>query len=231
MRSSGLYVLACVPPLIINLFAVGYNWDLVANVSFLAVFIPLFVGFGRKLDWSNINSSVFIVLTVLAGLAGLVEIDHLNLIFLFFGMFSYVFLAREALKYTQRQAANRYMLLLFFLLIALNVYFLYGHLEEMGSQSMNFLELSFYSLYYINLLILGIVGLVYYLNSYSRKSVYFVSLVMMLVLADVLRDMADFYLQVTSVLLLESLLRFGSIVLAFLFFTTREKKLRLINLV
>ena len=134
-------------------------------------------------------------------------------------------------RLTRREAANRFMLFFFFLLIAVNVYFLFEHLQEMEMHVVGVVEFGFYTVFYVNLFILGIVGLIYYLNSYSRKSVYFITLVMTLVLADVLRDMAAFYLRDTSVLLMESILRFGSVFLAFQFFATEEKKLRLINLV
>ncbi|MUP47003.1 hypothetical protein E0K83_14755 [Gramella sp. BOM4] len=231
MKPSGLYILACLPFLFVNLFAVIYKWEIVAGISYLAVLVPLITGFNHRLKWTNINFSFFMLLLVISGLSNFIDSAYVNLIILLIGMFSYVFLAREALKYTQRQTANRYMLVLFFVLIAMNMYFLFGHLQEMENHFLNFLEWSFYTIYYIMLLILGIVGLIYYLNSYSRKSVYFVTLVMALVIADVLRDMADFYLQVTSVQILESLLRFASVILAVLFFATREKKLRLINLV
>lgn len=231
MRFSGIGILACIPVLLTNLFAVGYNWKLTANFTFLLAVVILFLSFFKKLDWSNKNISFFLSLTALAGIINFMESPFHQLIILGIGFLAYLFLIREALRYTKRETANRFMLLFFFVLIAVNIYFLFGHLQEMETHFLNLLEMSFYSIYYINLLVLGIVGLVYYLNSYSRKSVYFISLVMALVLADVLRDMANFYLPVTSVLLLESFLRFGSLILAFKFLSTREKKLRLINLV
>ena len=146
-------------------------------------------------------------------------------------MASYFFLAKEALMHTQRTNANKYMKFYFFLLIGINVYFIFNHLLEMEKNFSSSLYFILYSFYYLNLLTLGVIALIYYLNSYSKKSVFFISLVLSIILADVLRDMALYYLKDTSVLIIESILRFSIIILAFKFFITEEKKLRLINMV
>jgi len=146
-------------------------------------------------------------------------------------MVSYFFLIREALKYTERQTANKFMLVFFFLLIGVNAYFVFQHLQELEIYMAGIIELGFYSAYYINLLVLSIVALIYYLNSYSRKSVFFIIVVMGLVISDILRDMAFFYLPDTSVLLMKNFLSMMAIIMAFRFFSTKERKLRLINLV
>ncbi len=231
MKYSRILIFACVPILIINLFAVIYDMDWLANLSFFLVYPPLLGGFYKKLDFSNLNIILFFMVSVVGVGLGFVVEDYAYLPILFFTMLSYFFLIKEALRYTKREAANRFMLFFFFLLIAGNVYFLFEHLQEMELHVAGIMEFGFYSVFYVNLLILGVVALIYYLNSYSRKSVYFITLVMTLVLADVLRDMAAFYLRDTSVLLMESVLRFGSVFLACQFFVTEEKKLRLINLV
>ncbi|HKJ49315.1 MAG TPA: hypothetical protein VJ973_09515, partial [Christiangramia sp.] len=119
----------------------------------------------------------------------------------------------------------------FVLMIAANVYFVFEHFQEIGSKIDGWQEYWFYLMYYFVLLVLAIVGLIYYLNSYSQKSVFFIVLVMTIIVSDILRDMAIFYLPDTSVLLLQNFLEFAGVVLAFQFYATKEKKLRLINLV
>ncbi|GGG37276.1 hypothetical protein GCM10011532_21200 [Christiangramia forsetii] len=123
------------------------------------------------------------------------------------------------------------MLIFFFLLIGLNVYFVVQHIQELEIYMAGIIEFGVYSIYYINLLVLAIVALIYYLNSYSRKSVFFITLVMAIVVSDILRDMALFYFPDTSVLLMNNFLGMSAVILSFLFFATEEKKLRLINLV
>lgn len=232
MKISRIFILICIPFLIGNLFGVIYDKVWIVNITRIFIYLPLFIGFNKRLDLSNINILLFFSLSMVAGIFEFFnEESFLFYVAMFFTMASYFFLIREALRYTQRETANMFMMLFFCLLVAMNVYFLYQHLEQMEIHILGFMELGFYSVYYINLLILAIVGLIYYLNSYSRKSVFFITLVMTLVIADVLKDMAHFYLRDTSVIFIESMLSFGSVILAFQFFATREKKLRLINLV
>lgn len=232
MKLSRIFIFICIPLLIVNLFGVIYERDWMVNTTEILIYVLLLMGFYRRLDFSNINILLFIGLSLVATLFSFFKEEPLLFyVAMFFNMISYFFLTREALRYTQRETANMFMILFFCVLVAMNVYFLYQHLLQMELHMIGFMELGFYSVYYINLLILAIVGLIYYLNSYSRKSVFFISLVMALVIANVLKDMAFFYLQDTSVIFIESMLSFGSVILAFQFFATREKKLRLINLV
>jgi len=93
------------------------------------------------------------------------------------------------------------------------------------------LTFSIYILYYVNLLILGIIAFIYYLNSYSKKSMYFISLSLGIIFADILRDMGVFFPQDLSVEVAESIIRMGCAVFAVLFFVTKEKQLRLLNLI
>ncbi|MDR5589776.1 hypothetical protein [Christiangramia sp. SM2212] len=123
------------------------------------------------------------------------------------------------------------MLIFFFILIIGNAYFVYQHVQELEIYMAGLIDYGIYTIYYINLFVLAIVALIYYLNSYSRKSVLFITLVMALVVSDILRDMALFYLPDSSVLAIKNFLSIIAIILSFQFFTTREKKLRLINLV
>lgn len=225
-------MLASIPVLIVNLYAVisGVSWGICLTDLF--ILLMLLFGYRKRLDFNNTNLLIFIALTIAAELLELFQDQKsIYLISIFLLMSSYFFLYREALNYTQRETANKFMLIFFILLIGSNAYFLLGHLQEIELRIKGIFEFSFYSVYYVNLMVLGVVGLIYYLNSYSRKSVFFISLVMAVIFSDVFRDMAKFYLLDTSVLVIEYLLKYGAFVLAFQFFATKEKKLRLINLV
>ncbi|MCG9970266.1 hypothetical protein [Christiangramia crocea] len=232
MKYSRIFILACLPILAVNLFSVAYDIEWMVNTTEFLVYFPLFVGFYKRLDFANFNIIAFLGLSLVAAIFNFFhEARPIYFIAMFFSMTSYFFLIREAVRYTQRETANKFMLFFFFILVAVNIYFLFQHLRQMEMHLAGVIEVGFYSAYYINLLVLAIVALIYYLNSYSRKSVFFISLVMAVVVSDVLRDMAAFYLRDTSVLIIESILRFTGVILAFQFYATEEKKLRLINLV
>ncbi|AVR43879.1 hypothetical protein C7S20_00530 [Christiangramia fulva] len=225
-------ILATIPVFIINLYAVvsGISWGI--NLSEILIILILFAGFRKRIDPKNVNLIAFVFLSIAAYLHGFIQNDKtIYLICMMLVMISYIFLYREALNYTQTENASKFMRIFFVVVLALNVYFLYGHLEEVQARIKGALEFGVYWIYYLNLLVLAIIGLVYYLNSYSRKSVYFISLVLAVVFSDVFRDMANFYLSDTSVLLVEYFLKYGAFILVFQFFGTGEKKLRLINLV
>ncbi|MFV8226616.1 hypothetical protein [Christiangramia aquimixticola] len=231
MNYSRILVLLSIPLLLVNLYAVTYNLPLLVTLSSFGIYIPLLAGFWGKLDLNNINIVGFIGLSGIGTLLFIYEQhSYLRLAAILVSMFSYIFLIREALKYTRRENANKFMLAFFFIIIAVNVYYAFGHIQELETYIASIMEYAVYSIYYLNLFVLALVALVYYLNSYSRKSVYFISLVIALVVSNILRDMAFFYLPDTSVLLLNSFLQFGAILLSFQFFITEEKKLRLINL-
>ncbi len=232
MKYSRIFLLASIPVLIFNLYSVisGISWGI--NLSDFFILLVLFSGFRKRLNLKNLNLLAFLLFTIAAELLGfLKDLKFVYLISVFFSMASYFFLYREALTYTRRETANKFILGFFIALIAANAYFLLSHLQEIEQHVKGMVEFSFYSLYYINLMVLGVVGLIYYLNSYSRKSVFFISLVMAIIFSDVFRDMEKFYMADTSVLLTEYLLKYGGFILAFQFFATKEKKLRLINLV
>ncbi len=232
MKYRQIFILASLPILVLNLYGVVMEIAWIVDFSEFLVYLPLFIGFYRKLNFTNINIIAFLSFSICAVLLRFFgEEKMLYLTSMIFSMLAYIFLYREALNYTKRETANKFMLSFFIILICANGYFLSSHLQEIELHIPSILEFGFYSIYYINLLVLGVVGLIYYLNSYSRKSVYFITLVMAIVFADVFRDMAAFYLRDTSVSLIESVLRYSAVILAFCFFATREKKLRLINLV
>ncbi|APG58982.1 hypothetical protein [Christiangramia salexigens] len=232
MSINRVALLVLIPLLFINIYSIldGVNW--LRDISLGLVYLALIIGYFKQIDYSNFNLLAFFGLSLLAIIFNFFKQQFdLYWLIMFFQMVSYFFLSREAFKHTKREAANRIMVFFFVVLISSNIYFLYTHLREMESHIQGLVEFSYFTLYYINLIVLGIVGLMYYLNSYSRKSVFFIILVMAIIFSDVFRDMASFYMSVKGVLVCESILRFFGVILAFRFFMLPEKKLRLINLV
>lgn len=150
---------------------------------------------------------------------------------LFFLATANIILIREASKYIEIKNASNFMLLYFILIIGINGCLLGYHVLEIKEYINSNIVFAIYMLYYINLLILGIISFIYYLNSYSRKSMYFISLCLGIIFADVLRDMGVFFPRDLSVEIAESIIRIGCAVFAVLFFVTKEKQLRLLNLI
>jgi len=122
-------------------------------------------------------------------------------------------------------------LLYFFGIVGINGGLMGYHLIELREYIPGYMAFSVYVLYYFILLILGIISFIYYLNSYSKRSMFFVSLALGLIFADVLRDMGVFYLRDLSVEIIETIIRLGCAVFAAHFFVTREKPLRLTNMI
>ena len=231
MKRRRLFILGCLPMLILMLIAVVYKMNWLLNGAELITYIILLIGFYKKLNFSNNNFIAFMAFSIACLFLNLLKNENV-LVYLSMSCHigAYFFLAREALKFTQRETGNKFMRLFFFLMITANIYFVFDHFEEIGSKIGGVQEYWFYLIYYFVLMVLAIVGLIYYLNSYSRKSVFFVVLLMTIIVSDILRDMAIFYLPDTSVLILQTFLQFVGIILVFQFYATREKKLRLINL-
>lgn len=231
MNYCKLFVLISVPILLVNLYAIVFSLSSLVNITSFLIYIPLMLGFCKRLDLKNYNILAFFSLSAISSVLFFYP-DQINfwLSAIFFNMLSYIFLGMEALKYTKVKIGSTYMLTFFFVLIGVNAYFVLEHLHELESHLGGTLEFTVYTIYYLCLFALSLVALIYYMNSYSRKSVYFISLVMALVVSDILRDMALFYLPDASVMVLIAFLHFAAIFLAFQFFITKEKKLRLMNL-
>ncbi|QCY70506.1 hypothetical protein FHG64_14455 [Antarcticibacterium flavum] len=105
---------------------------------------------------------------------------------------AYTVLIIEGLKYIVIKNGSYLMLLYFFGIVGLNGCLLGYHLVELQEYISGYIAYSVYILYYFILLLLGIVSFIYYLNSYSKRSMFFVSLALGLIFADVLRDMGCF---------------------------------------
>ncbi len=185
-------------------------------------------------EYKKFNNFLFIFLgfTILSYCARFLGGDWYSYeISLAFLTVAYIALIMEATKHIAIKNASNYMLLYFIAIVGINGCLLGFHVLEIKEYMSSNIIFSIYLLYYINLLILGIISFIYYLNSYSRKSMFFISLALGIIFADVLRDMGVFFPKDYSVEVAESLIRSGSAVFAVYFFVTKEKQLRLINMI
>ena len=227
------YVLILLVPLLgVNLYATLAELDLLMQVSQL-LFIPGILGiYLKQVKKPDFNAVIFISLFFIAQMNEIFEkSENLSLASLFLFIGSYIFLSREAIRNTERETASKRMLLYFVLLVLVIFYLLLTHVIEIKTYTSSTIEFAGYIIYYLNLLILGIISLIYYLNSYSKKSVYFITLVLAFIFADVFRDTANFYIKDSAILITGNLLWFTGLSFSLLFFLTPERKLRLMNLI
>lgn len=186
----------------------------------------------KRIPVKNFNFLMFFLLALGAtALSCIKDIGYFEQVKLGFWMGSYIFLAREAIKHTEYEKGSKFTSLYFVSIIAVYIYLLSIHVIEIEPNVGSTLALSIYIIYYLNILFLAIVALVYYLNSFSRKSVFFICFTLSFIFSDVLRDMEVFYFRDLSVEIVASLIKFAALKLVFLFFVTPEKKLRLLHLV
>lgn len=194
--------------------------------------LPLAGYYLKNLPLRNINFVAFFVCILLAaGFSFFWELWYIKLGVLGLWLGSYIFLVREAIKHTEYAKGSRFTTLYFLIVVGVYIYLLFLHMVEIERNLTDDFSFGFYIIYYLNILFFAICALVYYLNSFSRKSVFFICLTLSFIFADVLRDMEVFYFPDLSVEVVGTLIRFAAIKLAFLFFVTPEKKLRLLHLV
>ena len=195
-------------------------------------FLPLFAYYFRRLPSKNLNFYAFFGCVVAATAFSVVqEVRYVNQIRLCLWLIAYVFLVREAIKHTIYERGSKFTVLYFAAVVVVYAYLLSLHITEIERSVSDTFTFSLYLVYYINLLVFAIAGLVYYLNSFSRKSVFSICLALSFIFADILRDMVYLYFPDMSVEMVGSLIKFAAIKLVFLFFVTREKKLRLFHMV
>lgn len=195
-------------------------------------FLPLIAYYHRKIHIKNLNIFLFLSFAIAATVSGCMGTTwYFREITLGLWLGSYIFLSREAIKHTEYERGSKFTTLYFVAIIAIYVYLLSSHIMEIERNLGNDLTFSLYIIYYLNILFLAVAALVYYLNSFSKKSVFFICLTLSFIFADVLRDMEVFYFRDISVEVVASLIKFAALKLSFLFFVTREKKLRLLHLV
>ena len=232
MKQKLIFAICVVLAILVNLAGVFYENFWLRKVGEVAFFLPLIGYYRKELPLKNANFVGFLFSVIVASVltfAG--NIWYLNQISLGFWLGAYIFLAREAFKHTEYERGSRFTTLYFILVVAVYTYLLSLHILEIERNLGETFDFLLYIIYYLNILIFAVTALVYYLNSFSRKSVFFICLALSFIFADVLRDMEIFYFRDLSVEIVGSLIRFAALKLSFLFFVTREKKLRLLHLV
>jgi len=223
---GGIFLLAA------NIYSLLNNIFWLGILSHIGFYMLTFFLFFSKRKFYTIFYYSFLVLTFLSyGLRIFSEYWFFNELSLLLQAISYLALIMEATKHFKVKHASSFMLVYFFSVIGLNTYLILLHIFEMKSYISSNGTFIVYAFYYLNLGALGIVAFVYYLNSYSRKSMFFITLVITLIFADILRDMGVFYFKDISVEICESIIRIGSALFLTLFFITKEKRLHLSNLI
>ena len=232
MKLKIRFVTAFICLIILDIMAVFSKWLWVVNIIYIIFLITAVWMFRKKYKKFNSYLFIFLGFSGLAFLARIFETTwYFNQASLILLTVAYLALIRESAKYIEMRNASNYMLVYFTLIVGINAYFLGVHVFDLRVHLPSSLDYGIYIVYYINLLILGIFGFIYYLNSYSKKAVYFVSLILALIFAEVLRDMGVFYLKDPSVEISEAILRLAIAFFVVLFFVTKEKKMRLINMI
>ncbi len=227
---------------------------LVWSIFILVLLANIWAIFTSTFWLENTTNILFFLLALLLGISNYKKFNNRLYVFLGFTMLSYIMrsfqgemnsteialvlssvayiaLIIEAIKHIEIRNASSLMLLYFIAIIGINGCLLGYHLLEIKEYMTGNFVFSVYLLYYVNLLILGIIAFIYYLNSYSRKSMFFISLALGIIFADILRDMGVFYPKDHSVEVAESIIRSGCAVFAVMFFVTKEKQLRLLNMI
>lgn len=218
--------------MLVNLAGIINEDILLRRSGEVLFFLPLIAYYFKKLNFRNRNIYLFTGFALAATISGCLKSSwYFEQITLGFWLGSYIFLAREAIRHTEYERGSKFTTLYFIGIIAVYVYLFSSHIIEIERNLGNDLTFSLYIIYYLNILFLAAAALVYYLNSFSKKSVFFICLTLSFIFADVLRDMEVFYFRDISVEVVGSLIKFAALKLAFLFFVTREKKLRLLHLV
>lgn len=232
MKQKLFFALCVILAILVNLAGIFYENFWLRKIGEIVFFLPL-IGYYRKdLPLKNVNFVVFLVFAILGlALSFSGNTWYFEQVSLGFWLGAYIFLAREAIKHTEYERGSRFTILYFALVVAVYTYLLSLHILEIERNLNDSFDLMLYVIYYLNILIFAVTALIYYLNSFSRKSVFFICLALSFIFADVLRDMEIFYFRDLSVEVVGSLIRFAALKLAFLFFVTREKKLRLLHLV
>ncbi len=232
MKLKFIFITAFICLMILDIMAVFSTWFWGVNIIYIIFLFTAVWMFRKKYKKFNTYLFIFLGFSGLAFLARIFETAwYFNQVSLILLTIAYLALIMESVKYIEMKNASNYMLLYFTLIVGINAYLLGIHVLDLRVHISSGLNYGIYIFYYINLLILGIFGFIYYLNSYSKKAVYFVSLILALIFAEVLRDMGVFYMQDPSVEVAEAILRLAVALFAVLFFITKEKKLRLINMI
>ncbi len=214
-------LLASIYALIANIF-----WlDILSHMGY---YIFAFLLFIHQRNFYNFNFYLFLGLTLISySLENFSNFWEFSNVALLLQAISFLPLIMEATRHFKLKNWSYFMVLYFFGIIGLNTYLLLLHINEMKIYISGNVTSTIYTFYYLNLGVLGITAMVYYLNSFSKKSMFFISLAIAIIFANVLRDMGVFYFKDISVAIAESIIRMGSALFLVLFFITSEKKLKL----
>jgi len=232
MKVKLLIVFAVLILLFINFSAIYLNISWLAYSAYILFFLSATLFYLKRINLKNGYFFLFLLCTFSAFIFRLFHgqwfCDEVSLVLLSTGNFALIL---EGSKYIEIKNASLPMQFFFVFLIGINAVLLFTHVYELQNYMSSTIKFYLYFLYYLNLLILSIVAFLYYLNSYSKKSMYFISLALTLLFADVLRDMDVFYLKDFSVEIAENSLRFAAAFFVIKFFSTKEKQLRLVNFI
>jgi len=232
MKQKIFFALLVVGAIAVNITGI-FNENFWLEQSGKLLFIlPLLAYYYKRLPVGNYNLYAFLFFLISAtSLTFFHQIWFFSYISIGLFIGCYIFLIREAIKHTEYEKGSRFMSLYFVIVVAIYAYLLSLHVLELERNLRDTFLFFYYIIYYLNILILAITALIYYLNSFSKKSVFFMCLTIAFIFADVFRDMKVFYFPDLSIEIVGSLIRFAAIKLALLFFVTPEKKLRLLHLV
>lgn len=230
IKTLGWFLLSLL--VLTNIWAILTEIFWLENMTSILFFLVAIVLVLHRYKKFNSRLYLFLGFTVLSYFARFFQGEYYSYeISLLFISIAHVALILEAIKHIEIKNGSSYTLLYFIAMIGINGCLLGYHLLEIKEYISSTTIFSLYLLYYINLLILGIIAFIYYLNSYSKKSMFFISMALGIIFADVLRDMGVFFPKDYSVEIAESIIRAGSAIFAVLFFATREKQLRLLNMI
>ena len=232
MKQKVLLSLLAIAAMCLNVAGIVSDNFLLRKSGEILFFFPLIFYYFKKIPFKNFNFLMFLGMAMAATLISFGgSIWYFEQIKLGLWLTSYFFLAREAIGHTEYERGSRFTTLYFMSIVGIYVYLLWGHITEIERNLGNDLAFWLYVIYYLNILFIAITALVYYLNSFSKKSVFFICLALSFIFSDVLRDMEVFYFRDLSIEIVGTLIKFAAIKLVFLFFITPEKKLRLLHLV
>ena len=232
MKPKNVFAFLTIVAIVVNVIGIFEEsfWLRTAGQAFFI--LPLVAYYYKQLPFKNLNfGGAFLCIVGTSVFSFFQGHWYFNELILGLWLLGYIFLAREAIKHIAYEKGSKFTSFYFVIIVVVYGYLLSSHILEIQEKLNNSYELSLYIIYYLNILFFAITGLVYYLNSFSKKSVYFICLTLSFIFADILRDMEVFYFRDLSVEVIDALIRFAALKMMFLFFVTPEKKLRLLHLV
>ncbi|GAB2776225.1 hypothetical protein [Salinimicrobium soli] len=232
MKQKYFFAFLVVLAMLVNITGIFFEDFWLKKSGEVVFLLPLLGYYYDRLPLKNFNFKAFLLCAFLAGVLSFFDQTwYMTQIVLGLWLGGYIFLVREAIRHTEYERGSKFTTLYFFMVVAVYLYLLSLHILEIERRLGDNFELALYIIYYLNIMIFAITALVYYLNSFSKKAVFFICLTLAFIFSDVLRDMEVFYFRDLSVEIVGTLIKFAALKLVFLFFVTPEKKLRLLHLV